>query len=236
TCQPLLKTTKKLFRKKYGVQFLLDTIRIYYSKETSLAPEDLTTIRASLFGLIKYFLSKGGTQEEIQSIIGYIAATSDEQQLYGILEIVYHLLITSPTIDQLFLLLFEPGSADMLYALLLNQRYSDRLKELVFKILEQMLNCIKVYEKSKQRIRLREVGYSGLGLLVNEAHVSTLLIKGLLNQIFRADLVVNYKDLLAVVHMSHKSDLSVRVAICRKVLQLLQFQPDAASQIAQQVG
>ncbi|XP_040213180.1 neurobeachin-like protein 1 isoform X2 [Rana temporaria] len=232
----IIKDSRKLFRKKYGVQFLLDTIRIYYSKETSLASEDLTTIRTSLFGLIKYFLSKGGTQEEIQSIIGYIAATSDEQQLNGILEIIYHLLTTTPTIDQLFLILFEPGSADMLYALLLNQRYSDRLKELVFKILEQMLNCNKVYEKSKQRIRLREGGYSGLGLLLNEAHVSTLLIKGLLNQILRADPVVNYKDLLAVVHMSHKSDLSVRVAICRKVLQLLQFQPDAAYQIAQQVS
>ncbi|XP_068101120.1 neurobeachin-like protein 1 isoform X2 [Hyperolius riggenbachi] len=232
----IIKDSRKHFRKKYGVQFLLDTIRIYYSKETSLTSEDLTTIRTYLFGLIKYFLSKGGTHEEIQSIIGYIAATNDEEQLCGILEIIYSLLIAAPTIDQLFLLLFEPGSADILYALLLNQRYSDQLKEIVFKIFEQMLNCTKVYEKSKQRIRLREVGYSGLGLLMNEASVSTLFIKGLLNQILRADPVINYKDLLAVVHISHKSDLSVRVAICRKVLQLLQFQPDAASQIAQQVG
>ncbi|KAG9477212.1 hypothetical protein GDO78_002552 [Eleutherodactylus coqui] len=231
----IIKDSRKLFRKKYGVQFLLDTIRIYYSKENFLSSEDLITIRMSLFGLIKYFLSKGGTQEEIQSVIGYIAATSDEQQLYGILEIVQNLLNTTPTQDQLFLLLFEPGSADILYALLLNQRYSERLKELVFKILEKMLNCNKVYEKSKLRIRLREVGYSGLGLLVN-APVSTLLIKGLLNQVLRADPVINYRDLLAIVHMSYKSDLAVRVAICRKVLQILQFQPDAASQIAQQVG
>ncbi|CAJ0924516.1 unnamed protein product [Ranitomeya imitator] len=185
----IIKDSRKHFRKKYGVQFLLDTIRIYYSKENSLSSEDLTTIRMSLFGLIKYFLSKGDTQEEIQSVIGYIAATSDEEQLCGIL-----------------------------------------------KILEQMLNCNKVYEKSKQRIRLREVGYSGLGLLVNDAPVSTLLIKGLLNQVLRADPVINYRDLLAVVHMSYKLDLTVRVAICRKVLQILQFHPDAASQIAHQVG
>ncbi|XP_075036253.1 neurobeachin-like protein 1 [Mixophyes fleayi] len=232
----IIKDSRKLFRKKYGVQFLLDTIRICYSKESSLPLDDLTTIRTSLYGLIKYFLSKGGTQEEIQSIIGYIAATGDEEQLHGILEVIYQLLHTSPTLDQLFLLLFEPGSADILYALLLNQRYSDRLKELVFKILELMLNCNKVYEKSKQRIRLREVGYSGLGLLVNDAPVTTLLIKGLLNQVLRADTVINYKDLLAVVHMSHKSDLMVRVAVCRKILQILQYQPDAACQIAQQVG
>ncbi|XP_063788663.1 neurobeachin-like protein 1 isoform X2 [Pseudophryne corroboree] len=232
----IIKDSRKLFRKKYGVQFLLDTIRICYSKESSLPLEDLTTIRASLYGLIRYFLSKGGTQEEIQSIVGYIAATGDEEQLLGILEVIYQLLSASPTLEQLYLLLFEPGSADILYALLLNQRYSDRLKELVFMILELMLNCNKVYEKSKQRIRLREVGYSGLGLLVNDAPVTTLLIKGLLNQVLRADTVINYKDLLAVVHMSHRSDLTVRVAICRKVLQLLQYQQDAAAQIAQQLA
>lgn len=56
-------------------------------------------------------------------------------KLCGILEILFNLLYTSPTRDQLFLLLFEPGNADILYALLLNQRYSDRLKELIFKVI-----------------------------------------------------------------------------------------------------
>lgn len=50
-------------------------------KDSDLAPDDLRTIRTSLYGLIKYFLSKGGTHEEIQSIVGYIAATSDEEQV-----------------------------------------------------------------------------------------------------------------------------------------------------------
>jgi hypothetical protein len=49
--------------------------------------------------------------------------------------------------------------------------------------MEQMLKCTNVYERSKQRIRLREVGYSGLGLLLNEAAVNTSLIKNLTNQI-----------------------------------------------------
>uniref|UniRef100_A0A8B9MF38 Neurobeachin like 1 n=1 Tax=Accipiter nisus TaxID=211598 RepID=A0A8B9MF38_9AVES len=74
----IIKDSRRLFRKKYGVQFLLDTLRIYYG---DLAPDDLRTIRTSLYGLIKYFLSKGGTHEEIQSIIGYIAATSEEEQV-----------------------------------------------------------------------------------------------------------------------------------------------------------
>ncbi|XP_069471622.1 neurobeachin-like protein 1 isoform X2 [Ambystoma mexicanum] len=234
----IIKDSRKLFRKKYGVQFLLDTIRIYYgnSKESDLSADDLTTIRTSLYGLIKYFLSKGGSAEEIQSIMGYVAATSEEAQLCGILEVLLSLLQTSTSRDQLFLLLFEPGNADILYALVLNQRYSTRLKELVFKIEEQMLRCNKVYERSKQRIRLREVGYSGLGLLLNDAPVTSSLIKCLLKQVLHSDPVVNFRDLVAVMHLAHKADLSVRLAVCRKVLLLMQSQPDAAHHISQQLG
>uniref|UniRef100_A0A8C9EXG9 Neurobeachin like 1 n=1 Tax=Pavo cristatus TaxID=9049 RepID=A0A8C9EXG9_PAVCR len=231
----IIKDSRRLFRKKYGVQFLLDTLRVYYGYN-DLAPDDLRTIRTSLYGLIKYFLSKGGTHEEIQSIVGYIAATSEEEQLWGILDVLFSLLHSSSAPDQLFLLLFEPGNADILYALLLHQRYSDRLRELVFKIMEEMLKCTKVYERSKHRMRLREVGYSGLGLLLNESSVTVSLIKNLLNQVLHADPAVNYKDLLAVVHLAHRSDINMRVVICRKVLHLLRSQPDAAQQISQQLG
>uniref|UniRef100_A0A803YEC6 Neurobeachin-like protein 2 n=1 Tax=Meleagris gallopavo TaxID=9103 RepID=A0A803YEC6_MELGA len=133
----IIKDSRRLFRKKYGVQFLLDTLRVYYgsgSKDSDLTPDDLRTIQTSLYGLIKYFLSKGGTHEEIQSIVGYIAATSEEEQLCGILDVLFSLLHSSSAPDQLFLLLFEPGNADILYALLLHQRYSDKLRELAVNI------------------------------------------------------------------------------------------------------
>lgn len=54
------------------------------SKDSDLTPDDLRTIQTSLYGLIKYFLSKGGTHEEIQSIVGYIAATSEEEQVSSV--------------------------------------------------------------------------------------------------------------------------------------------------------
>lgn len=186
----IIKDSRRVFRKKYGVQFLLDMLRIYYGsdcKYSELSVDDIRTIRTSLHGLIKYFLCKGGTHEEIQSIMGFIAAINEEEQLLGILDILLSLLHTSPTRGQLFLLLFEPGNADILYALLLNQKYSDRLREMIFKVMEQMLKCTNVYERSKQRIRLREVGYSGLGLLISEASVNTSLIKNLTNQIINTD-------------------------------------------------
>uniref|UniRef100_A0AAY4EZ78 Neurobeachin-like protein 2 n=1 Tax=Denticeps clupeoides TaxID=299321 RepID=A0AAY4EZ78_9TELE len=82
----VIKDSRKQFRKKYGVQFLLDTIRLHYgnSKDTELSEDDIRTIRASLCGLLKYYISKGTTQDEVQSILGYIAAIGDEEQVRGL--------------------------------------------------------------------------------------------------------------------------------------------------------
>uniref|UniRef100_A0A7N6A220 Neurobeachin-like protein 2 n=1 Tax=Anabas testudineus TaxID=64144 RepID=A0A7N6A220_ANATE len=74
----VIKDNRKQFRKKYGVQFLLDTIRLYYG---DLTEDDICTIRASLYGLIKYYISKGMSHEEMHSILRYIAAIGDEDQV-----------------------------------------------------------------------------------------------------------------------------------------------------------
>ncbi|KAM3585663.1 uncharacterized protein V6R79_023778 [Siganus canaliculatus] len=234
----VIKDNRKLFRKKYGVQFLLDTVRLYYgknsNKEGDLTEDDIRTIRASLFGLVKYYISKGMSQEEMHSILGYIAAIGDEDQLCGLLELLLSLLQSSPARDQLFLLLFEPGAADSCYALVLNNKYSDRLRELVFKLFERMLRCDRVYEKNKQRLRLREAGYAGLSLLFSELHITPTLIRCLLNQVLHTDHVVNYKDLMSLVQLTHRAGPSVRLIVCKRVYQLLQSQQDAAVQISRQ--
>ncbi|KAK6325637.1 hypothetical protein J4Q44_G00049790 [Coregonus suidteri] len=234
----VIKDNRKQFRKKYGVQFLLDTIRLYYgsaSREGDISEDDNRTIRASLCGLLKYYISKGMTQEEMHSILGYIAAIGDEEQLCGVIELLLTLLQTSAARDQLFLLLFEPGAADSCYALLLNTKHSDRLRELVFKMFDRMLHCDRVYEKNKQRLKLREVGYSGLTLLFSDLHVTPSLVKSLLNQVLHTDHVVSYKDLMSLVQLTHRAGPSVRLLVCNRLYQLLQSQQDAAREISRQL-
>ncbi|XP_020794739.2 neurobeachin-like protein 1 [Boleophthalmus pectinirostris] len=234
----VIKDNRKQFRKKYGVQFFLDAARLYYgrnsNKEGDLSEDDIRTIRASLYGLIKYYIGKGMSQDEMHSMLGYIAAIGDEEQLCGLLELLLSLLQTSPSRDQLFLLLFEPSAADSCYALLLNHKHSDRLRELVFKLFERMLRCDRVYEKNKQRLRLREAGYSGLSLLFSDLHITPSLIRCLLNQILHTDHNVNYKDLMALVQLTHRAGPSVRLFVCKRVHQLLQSSQDAAVQMARQ--
>lgn len=48
---------------------------------------------------------------------------------------------------------------------------------------DRMLRCDRVYEKNKQRLKLREVGYSGLSLLFSDLHITPSLVKSLLNQV-----------------------------------------------------
>lgn len=49
-----------------------------------------------------------------------------------------------------------------------------------------MLKCDRVYEKSKQRLKLREAGYSGLTLLFSELHITPTLVRSLLDQVLSA--------------------------------------------------
>ncbi|KAG7265446.1 hypothetical protein CRUP_002255 [Coryphaenoides rupestris] len=146
----VVKDNRKQFRLRYGVQFLLDTIRLFYGKGSGGGG--------------------GGLSED------------DVRTLCSLLELLIGLLQTSPARDQLVLLLFEPGAADSCYALLLHAKHSDRLRELVFKLFERMLRCDRVYERSKQRMRLRDAGYSGLSLLFPDGHLNPSLLRCLLTQ------------------------------------------------------
>lgn len=50
-------------------------------------------------------------------------------------------------------------------------------------LFERMLRCDRVYERNKQRLRLREAGYTGLSLIFSELQITPTLIRCLLNQI-----------------------------------------------------
>lgn len=56
-------------------------------------------------------------------------------------------------------------------------------------LFERMLRCDRVYEKNKQRLRLREAGYAGLSLLFSELHITPTLIRCLLNQVLHTGLL-----------------------------------------------
>lgn len=113
----------------------------------------------SLFGLVKDFLCRSFSPEEMQSLLSYLAAAQDELQVChqcpqtprrdtggavtdpgcalqvcGALEVIHSLLKGSPAQEQLFAFLFEPGHVELLFSLLVHREFSDEVRERVFKV------------------------------------------------------------------------------------------------------
>ncbi|XP_041104104.1 neurobeachin-like protein 2 isoform X1 [Polyodon spathula] len=234
----IIKDNKQRIRRKYGVQYILDSIRTHYGgeKDDAVPVDDVRTVQTSLFQLVREFLSRTVAPEELQSVLSYAAAVQDEQQVCGVLEVLHGLLRGGPTREQLFGLLFDTGHVEVLYSLLVQKKYSDELRERVFKILYKIMKFDKVPERSKHRLKLKDIGYQGLISYLNEVPVSMCLIRCLSEQVLAADVNPNYRDLIAVVYLSRRADLTVRLDVCRKLFHLIYTNQDNMRQLARQAG
>ncbi|XP_029444090.1 neurobeachin-like protein 2 isoform X2 [Rhinatrema bivittatum] len=234
----IIKDHKQKIRKKYGVQYLLDSVRRYYGaqKENQITADDVKTVQTTLFSLVKDFLSKNFSSEDLQSIMSYLTAVKDEDQVCGVLEVIQGLLKGSSSQEQVCSFLFDAGNVEALYTLLVQRKFSDEVRERVFRILYKMLKCEKVNERNKHRLKLKEIGYQGLISCLNEIPVSMLLIRCLSEQVLVSDSCPNYKDLMAVVFLSHRAELTVRLDVCRKLFHLIYSQHDIVHHLAKQAG
>ncbi|XP_071415968.1 neurobeachin-like protein 2 isoform X2 [Pithys albifrons albifrons] len=233
----VVKEHRQRVRRKYGVQYVLDSIRTHYgtSREKTTATDDIKTVQTSLFSLVKDFFCRSFSGEEMQSLLSYLAGAQDEQQVCGALEVIHSLLKGSPAQEQLFAFLFEPGQVEVLFSLLVQKKFSDEVRERVFKILYKMLKYEKVPERSKSRLKLKDIGYQGLISYLSDVPSSVLLFRCLSEQVLGAD-PPNYKDLVAVVSLSHQAELTVRLDLCRKLFHLIYAQQDLVKQLARLAG
>ncbi|XP_060638681.2 neurobeachin-like protein 2 [Anolis sagrei] len=233
----IIKDHKQRIRRKYGVQYILDSIRTYYGmcKEKPVATDDIRTVQTSLFSLVKDFLCRNFSAEEMQSTFNYLAAVNEEHQVCGMLEVIHSLQKNSPSQEQIYAFLFEPGNVEILFSLLVQRKFSDEVRERIFKILYKLLKYEKANERSKYRLRLKDIGYQGLLSSLNDIPVSMLLFRCLLEQVLASD-SPNYKDLMAVVYLSHRAELAVRLDICRKLFHLIYAQHDMVKHLAKLAG
>uniref|UniRef100_A0A8C1KHC7 Neurobeachin-like protein 2 n=1 Tax=Cyprinus carpio TaxID=7962 RepID=A0A8C1KHC7_CYPCA len=224
-------------RKRYGVQYILDSIRTHYRcKDGSPLSEERQTVQISLFALLKDLL-KSPTAEELQSVLAYAAIVQDEQQMISILDVLHSVLRSSPSPrEQAVTVLLERG-VEQLYCLLLKTNYGDEARERVFRVLYKVLKNERIPERSKMRIKLKDSGYLGLVCSFGDVPITmvTVLI-GLFCCLFGVDPTPNFRDLLAVAYLSHRADLSVRLDICRKLFYLIYSNEEYVKQLARQSG
>ncbi|KAM9851975.1 neurobeachin-like protein 2 [Aulostomus maculatus] len=227
---------KQRMKRKYGIQYILDTIRTYYSveKDGSSLSDEKQTIQISLFSLLKDFL-KSPSPEEVHSVLAYIISVGEEQQVVRALDVLYELLRSSPPREQVQAVLLEWG-VEQLYSLLLTPSFGDEARERVFRVLYKILKSERVSERHKQRVKLKDFGYLGLVFFLEDIPVTMTTVRCLYEQVLATDASPNFRDLLAVVSLSHRADLAVRLDVCRRLFDLIHSNNDYVKQLAKQPG
>ncbi|KAM4601359.1 neurobeachin-like protein 2 isoform 2-T2 [Polymixia lowei] len=233
----VIKNGKQRMRRKYGVQYILDTIRTYYSVEKDGSPlsEEKQSIQSALFSLLKDFLKAHATPEELHSVLAYVLAAGEEQQVVSALDVLYELMRSSPPREQVQAVLLEWG-VEQLYSSLLNPGFGDEARERVFRVLYKILKSERVSERTKQRIKLKDFGYLGLVCFLGDIPVTMTTVRCLYEQVLATDASPNFRDLLAVVYLSHRAELTVRLDVCRKLFHLIYSNADYVKQLAKQPG
>ncbi|KAM7336917.1 hypothetical protein ACRRTK_003036 [Alexandromys fortis] len=79
----IVREHRQKLRKKYGIQFILDALRTHYSpqRERPLAADDLHTVQTSLLGLAREFLVRSFSVDDMQVVLSFLTATSDDGQI-----------------------------------------------------------------------------------------------------------------------------------------------------------
>lgn len=131
----MIKDDRKYFRKKFGIQFFLDIIRQYYSTPDNISLDDAVTIRSAILNIIKYYIQKEVNIKEIGVIISFLASVKHEHVTIEVVEMLRSHLNGKNCKDQMFLLLHEPQTADLLYNFFVDKAYSVALQEEVIKVL-----------------------------------------------------------------------------------------------------
>ncbi|XP_076450797.1 neurobeachin-like protein 1 [Babylonia areolata] len=220
----IIKDDKKLFRKKYGVQFFLDVIRAYYttSEESGLSEEDSKTIRVSLFNLIKYYIVRDIRAEELNQIVGFLVVVKQQELILECLDLLLAMLDNhGRKHDNLIALLFEPEQAEMLYKLLTYKNYPIIFYEKIVKVLWVLLKTDRVYDKSKHRLRLGDMGHWGLVTMMAGYAISAPMIRRFVEQVSYVDTVQSYNSILAVLSLIHNCGLDIKLEASRQLMSIL---------------
>lgn len=74
----LIKNDRKSFRKRFGIQYFLDTIRTYYTTCDVLSVNHITVIRASLLDIVRFYIWKEISTFDVDIIIRYLITCRSE--------------------------------------------------------------------------------------------------------------------------------------------------------------
>ncbi|KAL3216987.1 hypothetical protein MRX96_032644 [Rhipicephalus microplus] len=232
----IIKEDRKYFRKKYGPRFMLDMVQMFYSDCSLLTSDDVKTIRMAVLSLVKFYMMRDVSIQDVNAVVSYMLSQRKEELTKEMIEILLHLLESPSTKDQLVLLLYEPNCAELFYCILLNREFSSCTKVKVLKVIQALLRSDRVYEKSKSRLRLAEVGFSSLTGLLSPNEVTSEVARELVNLILMSDISQAFPGFLAVLNLIKNMDIELKFYAAKKLLAVLTDSAVLLPQLAAQAG
>lgn len=207
-----------------------------------MAEEDGYAVRMALLDIVKYYVQKDLNIKEVCIIIAYIASINHEHLIQEILELLLTQMNHKSCLDQLFLLMHEPQTAELCYALLTDRKYSSQLHKTVIKFLSCLLNTKRVSKKHKWAVRLHDPTitcqtlYPGLISHMLPLDYNQDIILPLLDIALSDDSGVGYCGALHLIYHLSEADIDLKLAIANRFLEMTCNKLNSPSHIAKQCG
>ena len=235
----LIMSDRKYFRKKFGIQFFLDVIRQHYSDNSVkiLSPEDCITIRGALLGLVKFFMQKEINAREVNAVINFMYTNRKSQILSEVLDTMLLHIESKFVKDQLFLLMYEAKSLDLIYCVLLeNTNEPTRMK--IYKLLSDFLRTPRISSRHKGRMHLQQVGYLGFLYMRSskEPPFSLQEVVNLTDNMLLFDHTSSYQGILGLCQHLQMASIDIKLELVRKLLTIVYSHSHASTSISRQTG
>ncbi|XP_036671789.3 neurobeachin-like protein 1 isoform X2 [Drosophila suzukii] len=235
----MIKNDRKFFRKRYGVQFVLDVVRQYYSTPDSITDDDAKTIRATLFGIIKFYLQKEVNIKEVNSMIAFLASVRQDVVLVEFLEMMTFYVRGKNCKDQMVLLLHEPQSANLIYNFFVDKSYNNEIQEAAIRFISGLLATSRVHQKYKQVLRLYDQAteqsmFPGFFSFITPLSLSSTILFHLVDEML--GLQPDYAGLIFLVYHVSSCDLPVKLEIAKRLLQTTFVKQHSTVAMAKQTG
>ncbi|KAJ7380516.1 Neurobeachin-like protein 1 [Desmophyllum pertusum] len=249
-----IKDSSDRFRSQYGVRFFLDVITQYYGEnapmgnsagrnrenEVQLTQEEVKIIRASLLGLIKFYLTEKVKREEVCFIVEYLTCVTDPEQIAEVLDVLLTLCERASK-SKMAKRLSDPRHIPVFVTLLINNR-NETLRIKTLQLMSDVIVSQNVPEGNRSYWHLRPIGLSAITKFLSD-DISEPLIRSLLrlgvsehDENRGVDVLMHYHVVLAVLELIEDGDLETKLFVSHMILQSIDANHVSLSRCAKEFG
>ncbi|XP_059607349.1 neurobeachin-like protein 1 [Phlebotomus argentipes] len=239
--QTLVKTDRKYFRKKYGIQFIFDTIRLYFITPNNIPLDDAKSIRMALLDITKYYIQKEINVKEVNVLLSFLATGKNEVVSIEVIDLLVNHMDANCK-DQIFLLMLEPQTAELLYCMLLERTFSVELHNAVLKLIWCLLKTKWVSQRHKNYLILQDKSvqgqslYPGLLTYLFPVRLEDEILVSLADQMLSSNSESGYCGIVYLMNNLQYRDLSLKLEISKKLISTVFTKQNSPGLIAQQRG